>query len=200
MKTYIFKAAGEPDEDRWSAYCPALLRQGAATWGHTREEARARKVRVLDVPDDYDSDEPELRGRWGLRGGLGSGSGGRRPTSQRPTFRDPAPARIAVRKGEAMTRIRIEDSGAEAEARRLLRTAVESKVARIRLAIAATEARVQTFERRYDVSSADFAARLTAEDLAGGDVEYVEWLGEWRGLQQLREDLQHLEASEYADR
>ena len=99
-----------------------------------------------------------------------------------------------------MTRIRIEDSGAEAEARRLIRTAVESKVARIRLAIAATEARVQTFERRYDVSSADFAARLTAEDLAGGDVEYVEWLGEWRVLQQLREDLQQLEAIEYADR
>ena len=39
MKTYIFKAVVEPDEDRWSAYCPALLRQGAATWGHTREEA-----------------------------------------------------------------------------------------------------------------------------------------------------------------
>jgi predicted RNase H-like HicB family nuclease len=39
MKTYIFKAVVEPDEDRWSAYCPALLQQGAATWGHTKEEA-----------------------------------------------------------------------------------------------------------------------------------------------------------------
>jgi predicted RNase H-like HicB family nuclease len=25
--------------DRWHAYCPALQRQGAATWGNTREEA-----------------------------------------------------------------------------------------------------------------------------------------------------------------
>jgi len=39
MKTYIFKAVVEPDEDRWSAFCPALLKQGAATWGHTEEEA-----------------------------------------------------------------------------------------------------------------------------------------------------------------
>ncbi len=39
MKTYIFKAVIEPDDGRWSAYCPVLLRQGASTWGDTREEA-----------------------------------------------------------------------------------------------------------------------------------------------------------------
>jgi len=39
MKTYTFKVVAEPDEDRWHAYCPALKRQGAATWGNTREEA-----------------------------------------------------------------------------------------------------------------------------------------------------------------
>ena len=39
MKTYIFKAVIEPDDDRWSAYCPVLLPQGASTWGVTREEA-----------------------------------------------------------------------------------------------------------------------------------------------------------------
>jgi len=39
MKTYIFKAVIEPDDDRWSAYCPALLPQGASTWGVTRKEA-----------------------------------------------------------------------------------------------------------------------------------------------------------------
>ncbi len=39
MKTYIFRAVVEPDEDRWSAYCPALLKQGGATWGHTQQEA-----------------------------------------------------------------------------------------------------------------------------------------------------------------
>ena len=38
-KTYSFKAVVEPDEDRWYAECPALVRQGAATWGYTQEEA-----------------------------------------------------------------------------------------------------------------------------------------------------------------
>ena len=39
MKTYLFKVVVEPDEDVWSAYCPALNDLGAATWGTTREEA-----------------------------------------------------------------------------------------------------------------------------------------------------------------
>ncbi len=39
MKTYVFKVVVEPDDDRWSAYCAALLKQGAATWGYTPEEA-----------------------------------------------------------------------------------------------------------------------------------------------------------------
>jgi predicted RNase H-like HicB family nuclease len=39
MTTYVFKVVIEPDEDAWHAYCPALLPQGAATWGTTKEEA-----------------------------------------------------------------------------------------------------------------------------------------------------------------
>ena len=45
MKTYNFKIVVEPDEDfdghpaGWHAYCPALERQGASTWGETEDEA-----------------------------------------------------------------------------------------------------------------------------------------------------------------
>jgi len=39
MKSYTFKVVVEPDEDRWHAFCPALEREGCATWGHAREEA-----------------------------------------------------------------------------------------------------------------------------------------------------------------
>lgn len=49
MKTYIFKAVVELDEDRWSAYCPALLKQGAATWGHTQEEALKNLQEVVQM-------------------------------------------------------------------------------------------------------------------------------------------------------
>ena len=39
MKTYIFGVVVEPDEDRWHAYCPALEKYAATTWGYTEEEA-----------------------------------------------------------------------------------------------------------------------------------------------------------------
>jgi predicted RNase H-like HicB family nuclease len=48
MKTYNFKVVIEPDEDfdgnpsGWHAYCPALERQGASTWGETEQEALKR--------------------------------------------------------------------------------------------------------------------------------------------------------------
>lgn len=39
MKSYTFPIEIEPDEDRWFARVPDLESQGAATWGHTRDEA-----------------------------------------------------------------------------------------------------------------------------------------------------------------
>jgi predicted RNase H-like HicB family nuclease len=39
MRTFNFQIVIEPDEDAWTAYCPALIEQGASTWGSTREEA-----------------------------------------------------------------------------------------------------------------------------------------------------------------
>lgn len=39
MKTYNFRIVVGPDGECWHAYCPALVRQGGATWGHTQQEA-----------------------------------------------------------------------------------------------------------------------------------------------------------------
>jgi predicted RNase H-like HicB family nuclease len=52
MKTYTFKVVVEPDEDRSHAYCPALESQGAATWGHTREEALKHIDEVVQLVVD----------------------------------------------------------------------------------------------------------------------------------------------------
>jgi predicted RNase H-like HicB family nuclease len=49
MTTYTFKVIVEPDEDRWHAYCPALVERGAATWGATREEALANINEVVKM-------------------------------------------------------------------------------------------------------------------------------------------------------
>ena len=39
MTSYIVQVVVEPDEDVWRAFVPQLESRGAATWGHTREEA-----------------------------------------------------------------------------------------------------------------------------------------------------------------
>ena len=39
MKSYTIPIEIEPDEDRWFARVPDLESQGAATWGHTKDEA-----------------------------------------------------------------------------------------------------------------------------------------------------------------
>ena len=49
MKTYIFRVVVEPDDDRWAAYCPALEKYAAATWGYTKEEALKNIQEVLSL-------------------------------------------------------------------------------------------------------------------------------------------------------
>lgn len=39
----------EPDDDRWHAYCPALEKYGAYTWGNTEEEAFKHIREVVGV-------------------------------------------------------------------------------------------------------------------------------------------------------
>ncbi len=38
-RTYVFRVVVEPDGKAWCAYCPALEKWGAATWGRTQTEA-----------------------------------------------------------------------------------------------------------------------------------------------------------------
>ena len=47
MRTYIFKVAIEPDEDKWVAYSPELKDRGGATWGGTKEEALKNLQEVI---------------------------------------------------------------------------------------------------------------------------------------------------------
>ena len=49
MKTYNFRIVVEPDGERWHAYCPALVGQGAATWGHTQLEALKNIQEVVQM-------------------------------------------------------------------------------------------------------------------------------------------------------
>lgn len=55
MNTYVLQVVLEPDEDfdgnpaGWHAYAPALVEQGASTWGATQEEALVNIREVLEM-------------------------------------------------------------------------------------------------------------------------------------------------------
>lgn len=49
----------EPDGDVWAASCPSLLKQGASTWGRTKEEAFANISQVLKIVEDSLRDHGE---------------------------------------------------------------------------------------------------------------------------------------------
>ncbi|MEW6486400.1 MAG: hypothetical protein AB1578_00600 [Thermodesulfobacteriota bacterium] len=75
--------------------------------------------------------------------------------------------------------------------------AIESYNARLRKGIARCRRRLAELERRYETSTEDFLHHMAAEDLPGGDLEYVEWAGEAEMLRGLQRELSELEDARY---
>lgn len=75
--------------------------------------------------------------------------------------------------------------------------AVRKEVARIEQCIVHARQRLEHFEVLYNTPSSEFAERFTAEDLQGGDLEYVEWVGEYQLFQHLLQDLALLKSLTY---
>lgn len=71
--------------------------------------------------------------------------------------------------------------------------ALDAYKARLQASIQRTRQRLTEFEARYGVDTARFLHEMAAEDLAGGDGEYVEWAGEARLLDGLEAELRELE-------
>ena len=71
--------------------------------------------------------------------------------------------------------------------------AIEAYKARLRGGIQRTRRRLAEYEQRYGVDTAHFLREMTAEDLEGGDLEYVEWAGEAKLLEGLEGELTELE-------
>jgi hypothetical protein len=79
----------------------------------------------------------------------------------------------------------------------VIRNAIEKEIARLEKGTEQALEHLKQFEDKYQVSSSEFAERFTAEDLAGKDLEYVEWMGEYRLFQQLVQDLSLLKNLTY---
>ena len=81
----------------------------------------------------------------------------------------------------------------------LIQSVIGNEIAHLELALKQARRRVAVFEQRYHVTSAHFMQSMAAEDLAGGDDEYVQWAGEYFLMQRLEEKLRSLREIEYRD-
>lgn len=79
----------------------------------------------------------------------------------------------------------------------VIKEALEIEKARVEYSLNLTLARLSRFEDKYRVLSTDFIRDCSSEDLTGGDMEYVEWAGEYRFSQNLKDRLNTLKSIEY---
>lgn len=97
-----------------------------------------------------------------------------------------------------MTIIYIE-SESVVETQELLHSAIKGETSRLAMALTAARQRLSPFEKKYGVTSAYFIDEMVAEDLDGGDDEYVQWAGEYKLMERLVHKLQQLEDITYSD-
>jgi hypothetical protein len=98
-----------------------------------------------------------------------------------------------------MATLYIEPSQESGEILRLVRSAIESEVRKLELALKMAVKRLAPFEEKYGVTSEYFIAEMTAEDLEGKDDEYVHWAGEYQLMQRLQGKLRKLQEISYHD-
>ena len=79
----------------------------------------------------------------------------------------------------------------------LLQFAVQVMIGQLERSFRLTRKNLETFEAKYNVSSEQFLQTLTAEDLEGGDLEYIEWQGEYKFFLEIEQDLHLLKGLEY---
>lgn len=96
-----------------------------------------------------------------------------------------------------MIRLQIQSDFGE-NALDIVRSAITAETNRLELGLKVTERHLRDFEERYNVTSEVFIRDLAAEDLAGKDVEYVRWAGEFRLRERIAAQLATLRAIQYA--
>ncbi|MEZ4525541.1 MAG: hypothetical protein R2941_06430 [Desulfobacterales bacterium] len=79
----------------------------------------------------------------------------------------------------------------------VIQDAIEAKRKRMEIGFRKTEKEIQRFEIKYNISSDKFLASCTAEDLAGGDEDYISWMGELKLRDAILEEMQAISEIEY---
>lgn len=97
-----------------------------------------------------------------------------------------------------MVKLEIKSDYSDTETlKNLVKTAIESEIKNLQRSLSKTNQLLQQFEEKYQISSDYFLDNYTAEDLQGGDDEYISWLGEIKIKQKLTNSLEKLRAIEY---
>ncbi len=82
----------------------------------------------------------------------------------------------------------------------LIKSAINFEITRLEIGLKNTARELQKFETKYQVSSNKFSQKYTAEDLLGGDDEYVTWMGEIKLHEKIQAELNQLKAIENEER
>ena len=97
-----------------------------------------------------------------------------------------------------MLQLQIKSDSSDVESvKSLVKTAIESEIKNLLRSSEKTNQILLKFEDKYQISSDFFITHWTAENLVGGDDEYVSWAGEIQIKKKLINALQKLEAIEY---
>ena len=79
----------------------------------------------------------------------------------------------------------------------LIRSAVYSEIKRLEIGLRKTDREIGKFEEKYQTSSRVFVEEYAAEDLDGGDDEYISWMGELKIRRKIASELRKLREAEY---
>lgn len=96
-----------------------------------------------------------------------------------------------------MVRLEIKSDAKDAES--LIKSAIQTEIMRLEIGLKKTAKEMRQFEDKYNITSDTFLKEYAAEDLEGGDEEYVSWMGEIRIRRKIEEELDILKDIEYVD-
>ena len=79
----------------------------------------------------------------------------------------------------------------------VIKNAVSAEIKRLEIGLYKTNKQIEKYETEYNITSEVFQKKYGAENLKGGDREYIEWAGELKIREKIREDLSKLKEIEY---
>lgn len=79
----------------------------------------------------------------------------------------------------------------------VIKSAISSEIKRLEISLDRTNKEIKRLEEKNKVSSEIFLKKLAAEDLKGGDDEYIRWAGELEMSKRIKEELEKLKDIEY---